>query len=245
MVYFEITKVIESALSQYFESESSSEYKLSHDQLDNYKSCISHADLIALAKSTGIRLSTLTKGLVVFIAPKPAAPPKTKEYIELMEKLRYEQAEQEYRTLVDPSFSNNTKLLNDDEDEELTPGQQIKQVREQLTTIFNILISVGSVAFAAYYATRHWNSMASRTLLCVFSGILVLVAEVTVYLGYKRKVKEAKVTEVSKREVKTVLKTYDLALEDDNSDQQTELEKAVLGSLELPNKETGLRRRKV
>lgn len=49
-----------------------------------------------------------------------------------------------------------------------------------------------------------------RVLLTVFFGLLVLVAEVVVYMGYLNKIEEARQKEYKKTEVKKVIKSYNL-----------------------------------
>lgn len=142
----------------------------------------------------------------------------TPEFKKQLELLRNNLKEREYQDMVknEPLNSNNFNGNNNsryDDDSQLTPAQMNKQIKEQVTTIFNILVSVVSVVFAIWY----WSGSSSRfpvgirILLCLFFGILVLVAEVVVYNGYLQKLNEAKVKERSKREKKRVVKTIKIS----------------------------------
>ncbi|CAR22496.1 VPH2-like protein [Lachancea thermotolerans] len=131
----------------------------------------------------------------------------TDEFKEHLEKLRSEQEEKDYQAMVRRDGLG--AMLEDRE--ELTPAQMAKQVKEQITTVFNVLVSVVSVVFAVWYWTGSSTHMEppTRVLLCLFGGILVLVADVVVYNSYLRKIEEARVRERSKKERKTVVKTLD------------------------------------
>ncbi|ODV78261.1 uncharacterized protein CANTADRAFT_90627 [Suhomyces tanzawaensis NRRL Y-17324] len=139
--------------------------------------------------------------------PKKAQTP---EFIKSMERLRLEAKEREYERLVNPSPQHQT--LYEQSNDQLTPAQAHKELKSQVTTIVNILISVASVAYAIWYWTdTSWKLKDSyRILLCLFFALLVLVAEVVVYLGYLNKIEDAKVTERRTKEVKKVLRSVDL-----------------------------------
>ncbi|EGV64724.1 Vacuolar ATPase assembly integral membrane protein [Yamadazyma tenuis] len=134
--------------------------------------------------------------------------PKTKEYLQLMERLRLNAKETEYRKLVTARADYDT-LYEDKSHEVQTPAQMNKEIKNYLTTIVNILISVASVVYAIWYWTASsWALPDSyRVLMCLFFGLLVLVAEVVVYLGYLNKIDTARTVERKKKEVKKVLKT--------------------------------------
>jgi hypothetical protein len=70
---------------------------------------------------------------------------------------------------------------------------------------FNILVSILCCSGAIFYLTRWWSNAGLRVLLSLGVGVLVGVAEVVVYSGYLRKVKEAKGRERGRREVKEVV----------------------------------------
>ncbi|EJS42957.1 vph2p [Saccharomyces arboricola H-6] len=122
--------------------------------------------------------------------------------------LKYQQEELEYQTMV----KRNKPASSLREEDELTPSQINKQIKEQVTTVFNILVSVVSVVVAIWYWTGTSTNFPVhvRLLLCLFFGILVLVADVVVYNSYLKKIEEAKVKEKTKVEKKKVLKKITL-----------------------------------
>ncbi|CAI6688098.1 ASN_HP2_G0030860.mRNA.1.CDS.1 [Saccharomyces cerevisiae] len=120
-----------------------------------------------------------------------------------LEFLKYQEQELEYQSMVKRSKS----VFSLQEEDELTPSQINKQIKEQVTTVFNVLVSVISVVVAIWYWTGSSTNFPIhvRLLLCLFFGILVLVADVVVYNSYLKKLEEAKVKEKTKVEKKKVL----------------------------------------
>lgn len=129
-----------------------------------------------------------------------------------MEKLRLQAREDDYQRLVQKSQRDPFKLYEQKVDDDWNPARAHKEVRSHITTIFNIFISVVSVVYAVWYWTSSSVRMKDsyRVLLCLFAGILILVAEVVVYLGYLNKIEDARVRERSKKEVKKVIQTIKL-----------------------------------
>lgn len=74
--------------------------------------------------------------------------------------------------------------------------------------VLNILLSIVLCAVAVFYVSRWWASDGIRVLLSLAAGLVVGVAEVTVYAGYLRKVKEARVKERKKKEKKVLIGEY-------------------------------------
>ncbi|KAI5954691.1 VPH2 [Candida jiufengensis] len=136
--------------------------------------------------------------------------PKTKEFIKQMERLRLEAKEKEYQKLINPSEKYET-LYDNLNQEYISPIKAHKELKNQLTTIVNIFISVASVAYAMWYWTKSsWGLKDSyRVLLTIFIGLLVLIAEVVVYMGYLNKIEEAKLKENQKKEVKKIIKSFE------------------------------------
>lgn len=133
----------------------------------------------------------------------------TKEFREHLDKLRMIQKEEEYQTLVNKEKDSNGLFhVKDGDDLNLSPAQINKQIKEQVTTIFNILISVISVIFAIWYWTSSSMNIQVqyKILLCLFFGILVLVAEVVVYNSYLTKIDEARNKEINQKEKKKLIK---------------------------------------
>ncbi|CAI4602269.1 CMF_collapsed_G0033660.mRNA.1.CDS.1 [Saccharomyces cerevisiae] len=127
----------------------------------------------------------------------------SEDFKKKLEFLKYQEQELEYQSMVKRSKS----VFSLQEDDELTPSKINKQIKEQVTTVFNVLVSVISVVVAIWYWTGSSTNFPVhvRLLLCLFFGILVLVADVVVYNSYLKKLEEAKVKEKTKVEKKKVL----------------------------------------
>lgn len=134
------------------------------------------------------------------------------EFRQHLDNLRCKLREKEYQEMIKSNSTETLGLGNSVDDSntpDLTPSQINKQIKEQVTTVFNILLSVVSVIVAIWY----WSGSSSRfpveirILLCLFFGLLVLLAEVVVYNGYLQRLNEAKTKEKSKKERKKVIKT--------------------------------------
>lgn len=72
-----------------------------------------------------------------------------------------------------------------EEEKSFTPQMLHKELKEIYTTILNILITVVSSIVACWYWTPY-RDINLRVLLCLFVGILVLVADVVVYNSFRR-----------------------------------------------------------
>lgn len=145
------------------------------------------------------------------IEPRPA---KTAEYTTLMAKLRQEEAERQYQSYLNQPEGEDNFVIDTiggyKKSQTQSNAKAIKETNHHLTTIFNILITVGSVFYAVWYWTgssTYFND-AYRVLLSLFFSVVVLIAEVVVFGGYLRKVEEARKVERSKREVKTIISSY-------------------------------------
>lgn len=140
----------------------------------------------------------------LYVEPTKEEPPKTKEFLKSMDKLRSKAQEEEYQRLINTAPSYDTLYEQNLSEKELTPIQEHKQLKSHITTIFNILISVASVAYAIWYWTSTLWALSTgyRVLLCLFFAFLVLIAEVVVYMSYLRKVDEARTAERAKEDKK-------------------------------------------
>ncbi|GME97211.1 unnamed protein product [[Candida] boidinii] len=172
--------------------------------------------------SSDLTLLQLVSSCKSYAEPAAAASEKTPEYTQLMEKLRLKQQELEYQDLIRGDTGDmssgaamghrqSLKQAGDDDDgPRQTASQQMKELRNQLTTILNMFVSVASVGYAVWYwsgtsmGNYHLND-GYRVLLALAFALLVLVAEVVVFSGYLRRVDEAREKERGKREVRTVL----------------------------------------
>lgn len=141
---------------------------------------IDHQSAITLGKVVNCPLADLLKGTEVYFDPKPVAPAKTQEYVHLMTRLKKEEEERQYRHMAGlPDCSDKISIQ-----------AVTKEVNDQLITIFNIMISIVAVAWAFWYWCSSWP-LAMRTLISLFAGIVVAIAEVMVLNGYYRRVNEA------------------------------------------------------
>lgn len=89
------------------------------------------------------------------------------------------------------------------EDDELT----YDEVHRQIILIINVLVSIIAVGIFVWVAARHW-SVGKRLGLSMGSSGAIAVAEVAVYSGYVRKVREAKRAEKKKPEIKEIVKSW-------------------------------------
>ncbi|RKP32701.1 putative vacuolar ATPase assembly integral membrane protein [Metschnikowia bicuspidata] len=172
---------------------------------------ISHTNLVAFYKRCCPTPSLLLLLNTTKMVPRkntPVNPPKTKEFLRFMEWLRLVKMEHAYQQLVNPKPALGTLYENMLDEEPYNPARAHKEVRSHITTIFNIFISVASVVYAIWYWTHtSWRLRDSyRVLLCLFFGIVVLVAEVVVYMGYLNKIDAARAKERLKKEVKSVVR---------------------------------------
>lgn len=155
---------------------------------------------------------------------------KTKEYVTLMTRLRLEQEEKEYRQLLRKEVGSYVSEVDgigkyafmrhsEVDVNKLDIGLETKAVKYQMTTIFNIFLTVASVGYAVWY----WSDSSAfignelRVLLSIFASILVLVAEVVVFGGYMRKVDDARDRERHVAERKEVVETVVIGGGDNNS----------------------------
>ncbi|QFZ28910.1 putative vacuolar ATPase assembly integral membrane protein [Clavispora lusitaniae] len=192
---------------------------LPNDEIDRIasKKSITHKELIRFYReyrpcSSLLELVRSTRMVIPNKNTRNETIPKTKEFLESMELLKLKAKEEEYRKLVGTSTDMNFVFTHDPNEEPFNPSREIKQTRSHVTTIFNIFISVGSVVYAIWYWTdTSWKIKDSyRVLLCLFFGLLILVAEVVVYIGYLNKIEDARIKEKEKKEIKKVVRSITL-----------------------------------
>lgn len=87
-------------------------------------------------------------------------------------------------------------------------------INRQMTLIVNILISIVACSVAIWLAARHWNTPARLGLSMGGSG-MIGVAEVVVYAGYLRRIKEARKKGQKQVETKEIIKTWVIRGEDE------------------------------
>lgn len=80
-------------------------------------------------------------------------------------------------------------------------------VNRQILLIINVLISIVACSVFIWVAARHWSTPKRLGLSMTGSGV-VAIAEVVIYGGYVRRVKEAKQREKKKPEIKMILESW-------------------------------------
>ncbi|CAN6635185.1 vacuolar ATPase assembly integral membrane protein Vph2p [Trichomonascus vanleenenianus] len=202
---------------------------------------ITHSSVVKIHKKLGISMRELLKNTEVFFDPKPQPRPKTKEFLELLERMKIQEQETEYQKLLHHDYEPGN------EEDNITVGQAAKEVKEQLSTIVNIVISVASVAWALWYWTDSSMkslSLASRTLISLFGGLVILIAEVVIYSRYKFKVQDARTVERSKREKTQIISSIEIYPEPTKEEKPNASKpKSLTIGKEKKNKNKGLRKR--
>lgn len=91
-------------------------------------------------------------------------------------------------------------------------------INRQMTLIINILISIVACSVAIWLAARRWSTP-SRLGLSMGGSGMIGIAEVVVYAGYLRRVKEAREKGKKDVEVKEILKTFVIGGVDEKGDK--------------------------
>ena len=132
-----------------------------------------------------------------------------------MARLREEEEAKEYERMMSPTLQLETfnqrfpassgafSSSPREYDDEVT----FADINRQIALIINVLLSIIACSVAIWMAARHWSTPLRLGLSMGGSGI-VGVAEVVVYAGYIRRVKEAKDREKKKPEVKEIIETW-------------------------------------
>ncbi|CCX33922.1 endoplasmic reticulum-based factor for assembly of V-ATPase-domain-containing protein [Pyronema domesticum] len=167
--------------------------------------CITHTDLRLISQSLISRSSdysyaALLRGSSVYTPPPPPPPPKTPEYIALMKRLRQEAEEREYRGL--------TTEAEEVVEEEMT----WKEVKSQISVIFNVMLSVFATAAAVWKVAESWDAP-ERLAAAFASAILVGVAEVVLFMGYVRRLDQGKKVEGKKKDVASIKAVWEVGVD--------------------------------
>lgn len=80
-------------------------------------------------------------------------------------------------------------------------------VNRQMVLIINVLISIICTSVAVWMAARRW-SVPERLGLSFSSSTVVAVAEVAIYMGYIRRIKDAKTKEKKSTEKREIVDTW-------------------------------------
>ncbi|KAL2163531.1 hypothetical protein VTH06DRAFT_5589 [Thermothelomyces fergusii] len=196
---------------------------------------VSHTQIVNLwkaLKETGhgeYTLETLLKGAKIYVPPPPPKPEPSKEYKELMARLRREQDQREYERMTNPlppmetyspryadgpsmaqAFAavNRPSTQADTGDDDVTYGD----VHRQLMLILNFVASILGVAATLWIVARWWSTPA-RLFLTMGGSLVVGIAEVAVYSGYIWHLSQAKKKDGAIKEVKEVVRTWTVGAE--------------------------------
>ena len=134
-----------------------------------------------------------------------------------MARLRAEEEARNYERMLNPPLKPETfaqRYANSphahlfpstakEEEDEVTYAD----VNRQLALILNVLISIIACSVTIWMAARHW-SVPPRLALSLSGSGVVAIAEVVIYSGYIRRVKEAKEKEKTKVEHKEIFETW-------------------------------------
>lgn len=147
-------------------------------------------------------------------------PPQTSEYKALMARLRREEETRSYERMTNPpppmeTFAQRFPSASvahaftanfpgpTSEDDDVTYAD----IDRQIAVIFNVIVSIIACAFGLWMAAKWWSTPA-RLALSMSGSLIVGIAEVVVYMGYIRRVGEAKGQAKKLREVKEVTATW-------------------------------------
>lgn len=151
-----------------------------------------------------------------------------------MKSLREEEERKQYERMLNPSSQSSLgphypdaggsfnpalsigKAVAADEIDEVTYAD----VNRQLALIINILVSIIACSVAIWIAARRWN-VPQRLGLSLSGSLIIAGAEVAIYMGYIRRIKEAKSKEKKSVEIKEVVTTWVLDRKPEALDQDS------------------------
>jgi energy-converting hydrogenase Eha subunit C len=114
--------------------------------------------------------------------------------------------EHEYRRILSTKDEGNIPPWKGvDEDEEMT----WREVRSQVTVIFNILLSTLATSAAVWKVAGAWDTPA-RMAAAFASAIVVVIAEVVLFGGYVRRIDEARRRAEKDQERKKVVGVWEI-----------------------------------
>lgn len=122
-----------------------------------------------------------------------------------MARLRLEADKREYNALLTTPTTH--AYMSSKEEEEMT----WREVKGQISVIFNILLSTLATAGAVWKVAGGWD-VPERMAAAFASAIVVAVAEVVLFGSYVRRLEQAKVEEGKEREKKGVVRVLEVGL---------------------------------
>lgn len=138
-----------------------------------------------------------------------------------MQRLREQEEQRQYERMISPplpaetfnqrfpnagsSFGSGINIGHNASDE--VDDVTYAEVNRQMILIINVLISIVCTSVAVWMAARRW-SVPQRLGLSFSSSTVVAVAEVAIYMGYIRRIKDAKTKERKVLETKEITDTW-------------------------------------
>ncbi|PSN64381.1 hypothetical protein BS50DRAFT_636572 [Corynespora cassiicola Philippines] len=202
---------------------------VSHGQLIGLSKLLKkHASEVAKAEAEtdgeplDCTLESLLRGSQIYIPPPP--PKKepasqslayaTPEFKALMARLRAEEEAKAYERMINPppaveTFSQRfpTPQFSIGADNPEDDDVSFEEVHRQIILIINVLVSIVACGIFIWVAARHWT-VGKRLGLSMGGSGAIAIAEVVVYSGYVRRVREAKQLEKKKPEIKEIVKSW-------------------------------------
>jgi hypothetical protein len=130
-----------------------------------------------------------------------------------MERLRRDEEARAYDRMVNPRPASETMgpsplaHLDPREADFEADDVSYEEVHRQIILIINILVSIVACSLFIWMAARHWSAPKRLGLSMGGSGVIA-VAEVVIYNGYVRRIKEAKMKEKKKPEIKQIIESW-------------------------------------
>ncbi len=136
-----------------------------------------------------------------------------------MARLRREEEDRVYERMINPPLPKETfpqrfphsphnnlfppSQMDVGEDDEIS----FADINRQMALIINIIISIVACSVALWLAARHWSTP-SRLGLSMGGSGMIGIAEVVIYAGYLRRLKEARDKGKKEVELKEIVKTW-------------------------------------
>lgn len=138
-----------------------------------------------------------------------------------MQRLRRQEEERQYERMINPvhppetfgqRFPNAASTFNPATSHGASAADEVDDVtyadvNRQMILIINVLISIITCSVFIWVAARRW-SVPSRLGLSMSGSGLVAAAEVAIYMGYIRRLNDARQKEVKKVEQKEIVETW-------------------------------------
>lgn len=147
---------------------------------------------------------------------------QTPEYKALMKRLRAEEEQRQYERMINPPaardiLSQRTATTTYEFNPATSIGQAVgadevdevtyADVNRQMALIINVLVSIIACSVAIWVAARRWT-VPQRLGLSMSGSGLVAVAEVVIYMGYIRRIKDAKDKERKQVEKQEIVESW-------------------------------------